>query len=53
MIGAISVLVMATLFVVFGLLRIGKGGGCGGDHCDSCSHDCDIGSDVEAQGRLP
>ena len=48
MIAAISVLVMAMLFVVFGLLRLGNGGGCSGGHCDSCSHDCDI----EA-GRLP
>ena len=52
MIGAISVLVMAMLFVVFGLQRLGGGGGCGGGHCDSCSNDCDIGCDVEA-GRLP
>jgi hypothetical protein len=48
MIAAISVLVMAMLFVVFGLLRLGNGGGCSGGRCDSCSHDCDI----EA-GRLP
>jgi hypothetical protein len=49
MIAAISVLVMAMLFVVFGLLRLGNGGGCGGGQCDSCSHDCEI----EADGRLP
>jgi hypothetical protein len=51
MIGALSILVMAMLFVVFGLLRLGSSGGCGGDHCDSCSHDCDL--DIEADGRLP
>jgi hypothetical protein len=49
MIGAISVLVMAMLFVVFGLLRLGNGSGCGSGHCDSCSNDCEI----EADGRLP
>lgn len=48
MIGALAVLVMAMLFVVFGLFRLGDGKGCGSDHCDSCSHDCDL----EA-GRLP
>ena len=49
MIGAVAVLVMAMLFVVFGLLRLGNGGGCSGGHCDSCSHDCETGAD----GRLP
>ena len=46
----IAVFGMAAFFVAFGLLRLAEGqGGCGSGHCDSCSHDCEIG----AEGRLP
>jgi hypothetical protein len=39
---SVAVFAMAAFFVVFGLLRLGDGKGCGSDHCDSCSHDCSI-----------
>jgi len=45
----ISVFVIAALFVVFGLQRIGAGHGCGSGHCDSCSDECEL--DIE--GRHP
>lgn len=47
----LSVFGMAVLFVVFGLFRLadGNGHGCGGGHCDSCSHDCSF----DPEGRHP
>jgi hypothetical protein len=50
MMGAVVAMVsMAVLFVLFGLVQRGERRGCGSGHCDSCSHECEIG----AEGRLP
>jgi len=43
----IAIVAMAVLFVLAGLMRLSMG--CGGGHCDSCSHDCEIDTD----GRCP
>ena len=42
MAASVAVFGMAALFVVFGLFRLGDTGGCGGGHCDTCSHDCEL-----------
>jgi len=40
---------MVVLFVVAGIVGMDFWRGCGHDHCDACSNDCEI----DKQGRHP